>query len=220
MNKTNTKRPLIIIGSGGQGANIASIAVDSGIIVDSFIEEVLNKKEYLGLTVYNSFDHIKDSKKFNFAIALGENFQRQQLFNKLLKRFPEMNFPVLKHPSASISSFASLGAGSIIMPNVVVGSKASIGRFCILGNQSCLGHDSTMSDFSSLGPGSITGGSVMIGKRCVISMRATIKQGIKIQNDTILGSSSYLNKNLPKNIVAYGTPAKKIRAREREESYL
>ena len=220
MNKTNTKRPLIIIGSGGQGANIASIAVDSGIIVDSFIEEVLNKKEYLGLTVCNSFDHIKDSKKFNFAIALGENFQRQQLFNKLHKRFPEMNFPVLKHPSASISSFASLGAGSIIMPNVVVGSKASIGRFCILGNQSCLGHDSTMSDFSSLGPGSITGGSVMIGKRCVISMRATIKQGIKIQNDTILGSSSYLNKNLPKNIVAYGTPAKKIRAREKEESYL
>ena len=220
MNKTNTKRPLIIIGSGGQGANIASIAVDSGIIVDSFIEEVFSKKEYLGFRVYNSFDHIKDTKKFNFAIGLGENFQRQQLYNKLHKRFPEMNFPVLKHPSASISSFASLEIGSIIMPNTVVGSKASVGRFCILGNQSCLGHDSIMSDFSSLGPGSITGGSVHIGKRCVIAMRATIKQGIEIQDDTILGSSSYLNKNLPKNIVAYGVPAKKIRAREKEESYL
>ena len=217
---TNKERSLVIIGSGGQGANIASIAIDSGFIVDSFVDEIFHRKEYLGFRVYNSFDHIKDINRFNYAIGIGENFKRQKLFLKLQKRFPEMNFPIIKHPSSVVSSFASLNQGSILMPNTVVGSNASIGRFCILGNQSCLGHDSAMSDFSSLGPGSITGGSVLIGKRSSISMRASIKQGIKVQQDTILGSSSYLNKNLTKNIIAFGIPAKRIRERDKEEPYL
>jgi len=219
MNKTDKKRPLVIIGSGGQGANIASIAIDSGIIVDSFIDEVFHKKEYLGFRVYNSFSHIKDVKNFSFAIAIGDNFKRQQLFDKLSKRFPEMNFPIIKHPSAVVSSFASLKQGSILMPSTIVGSNTKIGRFCILGNQSCLGHDSNMSDFSSLGPGSITGGSVVIGKRSFIAMKSSIKQGIEVEDDSVLGSSSYLNKDLPKNSIAYGTPAKKIRGRKKEEPY-
>ena len=43
---------------------------------------------------------------------------------------------------------------------------------------------------------------------------------IKVEDDSVLGASSYLDKNLPKNIVAYGIPAIKIRGRTKEEPYL
>jgi sugar O-acyltransferase (sialic acid O-acetyltransferase NeuD family) len=220
MNKANKTRSLVIVGTGGQAANIANIAIDSKIIIDSFIDEIVYKNEYLGYKVYDSFDHIKDLSKFNFALAIGENFNRQHLFLKLAEKFPDMNFPFIKHPSSIVSSLASLGQGAILMPNTIVGANSKVGNFCILGNQSCLGHDSIMSNFSSLGPGSITGGSVVIGERSVISMKASIKQGIKVEDDSVLGASSYLDKNLPKNIVAYGIPAIKIRGRTTEEPYL
>tara|TARA_B110000008_G_C16912371_1_gene541251 strand:- start:506 stop:1171 length:666 start_codon:yes stop_codon:yes gene_type:complete len=217
MNISKEKKPLIIIGAGGQAANIANIALDSGIIVNSFIDEISSRKDYLGVKVYNSFDHIKDYKEYNFAIGVGENFQRQQLYIKLSKTYSSLNFPVIKHPSAVISSFSNLGEGSILMPNTIVGANARVGSFCILGNQACIGHDSEMSNFSSLGPGSITGGTVSIGERVAIGINASIKEGIKVEEGTVLGASSYLDKNLPKNIIAYGTPAIKIRDREKDE---
>jgi sugar O-acyltransferase (sialic acid O-acetyltransferase NeuD family) len=220
MNKENEIKPLIIIGAGGQAANIANIVIDSGIVIDSFVDEIYNKKEYLGYKIYNSFDVIKDLNKFNFAIAIGDNFKRQQLHLRISKKFPDINFPFIKHPSSVVSKSALLGKGVILMPNTIVGANSKIGDFCVLDNQSCLGHDSVMQNFSRLGPGSVTGGSVTIGVRSMIAMNSSIKQGIKVEDDCVLGASSYLDKNLPKNIVAYGTPAIKIRDRANEDSYL
>jgi len=77
-----------------------------------------------------------------------------------------------------------------------------------------------MSDFCSLAPAAVTGGNVKIGMRSAISIGAVIKHGITIGNDCVIGANSFLNKDLPHNIVAYGVPARKVRNRNIGDSYL
>ena len=80
-------------------------------------------------------------------------------------------------------------------------------------------HDNIFEDFSSTGPRVVTGGNVIIGKHSYVGMGAVIKEKIKIKEDTIIGSNSYVNKNCDKNLIFYGSPARKVKKRMFNENY-
>jgi acetyltransferase-like isoleucine patch superfamily enzyme len=61
----------------------------------------------------------------------------------------------------------------------------------------------------SLAPVAVTGGNVKIGFRSTISMGASVKHGVSIGDDSVLGANSYLNNDLENNQVAYDVSAKK-----------
>jgi len=157
---------------------------------------------------------------YNFAIAIGDNASRERIYTQLKKSYSNLKFPSLIHPAASICSFSSIGEGTIVMPKSVIGSNTKIGQFCLINTGSSIDHDCVMSDFSSLAPAAVTGGNVKIGIRSAISIGAVIKHGITIGNDCVIGANSFLNKDLPHNIVAYGVPAREVRNRNIGDSYL
>ena len=95
-----------------------------------------------------------------------------------------------------------------------------MGAFCILNNNSSLDHDSKMLDYSSLAPGVSIGGNVQIGLFTAVSLGAKVIHGIIIGEHTIIGAGSIVLKNIPKYVIAYGTPAKVIRDRIVGEKYL
>ena len=80
-------------------------------------------------------------------------------------------------------------------------------------------HDNIFKDFSSAGPRVVTGGNVIIGEHSYIGIGAIIKEKIEIQEDTIIGANSYVNKNCAKNLIFYGSPARKIKKRLFNENY-
>ena len=61
---------------------------------------------------------------------------------------------------------------------------------------------------------------MIVGKKSHIGIGTSVKQGIKICNDTIIGANSYVNKNCEKKSIYYGSPAKKIKIRTEFEIYL
>jgi len=77
-----------------------------------------------------------------------------------------------------------------------------------------------MEDFSSLAPGALTGGRVRIGARSAVSIGATVKHGVSIGSDSVIGASSYVHTDVPAGVVAYGSPARKVRERFQGETYL
>ena len=77
-----------------------------------------------------------------------------------------------------------------------------------------------MHDFSSLAPGRHTGGNVTIGSRSALLIGAKVKHGIVIGNDTVVGENSYVNDNIGDQKVSYGTPARIVKERGRQEEYL
>jgi acetyltransferase-like isoleucine patch superfamily enzyme len=106
------------------------------------------------------------------------------------------------------------------MPGSVIGPNSVVGKFCLLNTHSSIDHDCIMSDFSSLAPRATTGGNVKIGHRSAICIGATVKHGLSIGDDSVLGANSYLNFNLPSNKTSWGSPAKIIKERHPSDKYL
>ena len=220
MNVKNKNNKLIILGAGGNAVSVHNVACSAGYEVCYFIDKDKRKKNFLNVPILEQMEEIKNIEDYDYALSFGSNFLRERVFNDIISKYRSIKFPKLIHKTAVISLGASIAEGCIIMPNVVVGPKTKVGKFCILNTNSCLEHDNKMLDFSSIGPRVVTGGNVTIGNRSYIAIGAVVKNNTSIDNDSIIGSNSYLNKRVGGNSIYYGSPAKFIRTRSKEENYI
>ncbi len=217
---SSSLRPLIIIGAGGHAVSVANVAMSAGYDVRHFVDDGKVGVELLGVKVIGSLSELTEQSAFTFAIAVGDNAVRERIYHDISIRYPSLSFPPLVHASAVISVFTEIGEGTVVMPNCVVGPNSRVGKFCLINTRASIDHDCEMSDFSSLAPSVATGGGVRIGVRSAVSIGAAIKHGVTIGADSVVGACSYVNKDLPGNVVAYGVPARAVRARSAGDIYL
>lgn len=213
-------RPLVIFGAGGHAISVANVALSSGYNIKCFVDKNKIGLSLLGYRIIGDISDLDGIEEYSFAIAIGDNAAREMVHKDLTSNSTDLHFPALAHPSAVISFFTEIGDGTVVMPKAVIGPNSKVGKFCLINTQSSIDHDCVMLDYSSLAPAAVTGGKVTIGLRSAISIGATIKNGLKIGNDSVVGASSYLNKDLPNNMVAYGTPAKQVSTRKVGDPYL
>lgn len=153
-------------------------------------------------------------------VAIGDNWIRNKVVEKMRKIQPNFQFVSAIHPSASIGKNVEMGAGTVVMAGAVINPDSKIGRFCILNTRCSLDHDGKMGNFSSLAPGVITGGNVHIGAFSAVSLGANIIHGIKIGAHSVVGAGATVLEDIPDHAVAYGVPAKVTRERKKGEKYL
>ena len=217
---------IIVIGSSGHAK----------VVIDCIEKE--NKYEIIGLldrfkeVGSSSFGYkiigkeedlqnlIKIHKIEGGIIAIGDNFIRYTVYDKISQEIPQFNFISVIHPSAQIARNVLIGKGSVILANTTISSEATVGDFCIINNNSSLDHDSKMLDYSSLSAGVSIGGNVKIGLFTVVSLGAKVIHQITIGEHTIIGAGANVVKDIPKYVVAYGNPARVIRGRIAGEKYL
>ena len=153
-------------------------------------------------------------------IAVGDNWTRHLLVEKVRSLSPGFQFVSAVHPLAVTARGVTIGAGSVLMAGVVVNSDSKIGDFCILNTKASLDHDCVMHDFSSLAPQATTGGNVTIGAFSAVSMGAAIIQGLKLGEHSVLGAGALAVDDIPGHCIAYGIPARVIRKRKEGDKYL
>lgn len=153
-------------------------------------------------------------------IAIGDNWMRHLVVEKVKSLSPGFNFVSAIHPSAIIARGVTIGEGSVLMAGVVVNSDSKVGNFCILNTKVSLDHDCVTDDFSSLAPNATIGGNVSIGTFAAISLGANIIHGLRIGAHSVLGAGALAVDDIPDHSVAYGTPAKVIRKRLEGDKYL
>lgn len=213
-------RPLVIFGAGGHAVSVANIALSAGYKIKCFVDKDKENQTLLDYKIIGDVGTLENVEGFSFALAVGDNAAREAMYVDLINEFANLHFPPLVHSSAVVSFFTTIGIGTVIMPKAVIGPNSNVGNFCIINTQASIDHDCTMLNYSSLAPGAITGGGVQIGLRSVIAIGAKIKHRVRVGDDSIVGASSYLNKDLPNNQVAYGVPARQVRVRNSGDAYL
>ena len=208
---------LLIVGCGGHAKVITDIAKSLGISNLFYKDSNVEIRNFLGKEVFH--DEIQNYNEY-FFVAIGDNFLRERVTNSFKASNPNAKNATLIHPSSYISDNCIIGSGTVVMPLCVINSGSRIGNGVILNTKSSLDHDNTLMNYSSIAPGVVTGGNVIIGYRSSISIGAVIKNGIEVGSDTVVGGSSFVNKNIPNNCLAYGLPIKFIRKRKANEKYL
>ncbi len=220
---------LIVVGSSGHAKAVIN-AIEklnnyrgeyeiTGLIDDyrkpgekTFNYEVLGRIEDLPQLVENH-------STFNIVIAIGDNFGRQKVAEKIKALCPEVHFPAIIHPRNEIGRDISVGEGVYIGPLGVISSNVIIGNFCSLEGPCVLGHDSIMEDFSSLGNNVSIGGNCRIGFGSAVLNGATVIQKIIIGEHTLIGAGATVLENIPSYVLAVGIPAKVKKERKPGDKY-
>jgi len=212
---------LVILGTGGHATSLmetASACAQYENII--FVDPAKADQSFMGCHVIASLEQVKTGNDTAFIAALGDNSRRETAVQELLQALPGARFATLVHPSSSVSGFARLGSGSVILQNAVIAANASVGEHCIINSSATVEHDTILEDFSSIAPGAVTGGNCIIGKRAAVCIGAVLRHGVQIGEDAVLGAHSYAHSEIPARTIAYGSPAKIVRERKSGYPYL
>ncbi|WP_252502004.1 hypothetical protein [Sporosarcina sp. Marseille-Q4943] len=210
------KRTIIIIGAGSLGKMTASILVDNEIYEKSSIAFVDDQIEtgsiILGFPLLGKLSEIlidvEFSQNADFVIAIANNKTRK----KIDEKYPNLNYVNVIHNSAVISKYAKIGTGNIILPNVSVDPEAIIMNHVVLNKNSTIGHNVTMCNYTQACPGTNLGG--YIDECAFLGLGSIVLPNIRIGRNSIIGAGSVVNKEIPDNYVAMGTPCIPVKAIE------
>ena len=124
--------------------------------------------------------------------------------------------------SPSFSFASPAGSNALFVRRTAVDRVSSSGN-CIIGDNVTIRYDSIIARGIKIGDGTYICPKVMtnnlnteheqiggahIGKNVFIGTGCVIQHGIEIGDNTVLGSMSFINKNVPKDEVWFGNPAK------------
>ncbi len=186
--------------------------------VDAFIAGAASQLE--GLPVLGEDSPWDKRGVRHGVIAVGDNWIRSRIAEKILSRCPDFEFVSIIHPSAVIAPSAKIGAGCVVFAGSVLNPDCEIGRHCIVNTRASIDHDSTFGDFVSLAPGATLGGTAKVGDFTAIGLGASIIHGIQIGSHVVVGAGAVVTDNIPDLTVAFGVPCKVQRSRTQGEPYL
>ena len=190
-------------------------------IIDSVHEIKTERYGYKVLGRQGDLKSIVEEYKIDAGlITIGDNWSRFKVYNTIVEQMPSFEFVNAIHPSVVIGKNVELGVGVVMMAGVIVNPLAKIGNFTFFATGCQVEHDCIIEEYASVSAGSVMGGYVTIGKFSAITLGVTILDRLKIGKNSVIGSGSLVLKDIPDNVLAYGNPINKIRARLMGEKFL
>lgn len=184
-------------------SNIADAENDS-LIFDYKIKDI----------VYNEYSHEEYQYNKNSKLVIASiGKSRRKIFEFFKNNYPveENNFIDIIHPSALITSEVKYGIGFHLSPMSQISPFTKIGNFVVINRNVSIGHHNTIEDFVTINPGVNIAGCCWIKENTIIGMGTTILDKVTIGKNTIIGAGSVVTREIPDNVIAYGSPAKIIR---------
>jgi sugar O-acyltransferase (sialic acid O-acetyltransferase NeuD family) len=196
------------------------------IIIGAF-SEVIELCEFNDIKIVGIFDNILTGSFMGYKILGNDTFAFDKVdkFNdvpiivtsdmpevreKLIIYYREAGytFTCLIHKNAIISKYAKIGKGVVIQNGVNISSNAVIDDFVRINTNANIMHDSKIGKFTTVAPNAVILGRVEIEQCCYIGANSTILPSLKINQNTIVGAGSVVTKNVNKNKIVKGNPAR------------
>jgi len=193
-----------IYGASGHGKVILDILETRQIAVEGFLDDDDSLTEFEGYKVIRPAT--VQGMRADLIIAVGKNATRKKIAGN-----GTFNYITVIHPSAIISSGASIGNGTVIMAGSVIQRGSKIGKHTIINTGALIDHDCILGDYTHISPGATLCGNVTVGGGTWVGAGSTIIQGITIGSNVIIGAGSLILKDVPDNVLIVGNPQRIVR---------
>jgi sugar O-acyltransferase (sialic acid O-acetyltransferase NeuD family) len=201
---------LVILGAGGHGKVVADAAACQGcwsdiVFLDDRWPNVIKSGAW---SIIGSIaDHVSHiSNKDSVVVAIGSSSVRLALLEQLVQI--NVKIATVVHPSAVVSQYAQIGAGSVIFANAVVNIDAVLGLGCIVNTGAVIEHDVVFGDGVHVCPNASVAGGVTIGNGTWVGIGSCVRQGVSIGSDVVIGAGAAVVSNILDKLTVIGIPAK------------
>lgn len=176
-----------------------------------YVDEGLGSEDtgskFLRKPIYSSLEHAaSELDSFRVIVALGSPASRRAAFDKCQRLGLEL-FGLI-HPMAILAPGVEIGAGIIVMPYVVVEPDVSIGSNAVLNKLVTVGHDTVIGENSVIHSNTSIAGDCLISSGVLIGQCVSIRQGVSVGENSIVGAGASQLSNVPSNRVSIGVPGK------------
>ena len=174
------------------------------------------KQEIQGIPVidFEELNNKFEDIDFKVLIAIGYA-QMNNIRKKIYQECKEAGHHIATYVSKSAIMYSqNIEEGCIIMPNVYVGPNCKIGKCNIIASSCCLSHDNCLGDFNFISSSVTFGGHSSVENHCFIGLNCTIRDGITINDSTLIGSASNVLKSTNQNSVYVGNPAYELEGKK------
>ena len=184
-----------------------------GII--GFLDDNLSLKQKIicGIKVLGPLQLAERYPDACFVNGIGSPFnfwKKEEIIRK--SRIPLERFEAIIHPSANVSKTARIGYGTVIFQNVTINSNVKIGHHVVVLPNSVISHDGIIENYTCIAAGVAISGKVKIGSLCYLGANSSIRGGLSVQKNSLIGMGSVVLTDVPENSVFVGNPAKFLRA--------
>lgn len=201
---------LAIIGAGGHGRELASIArAQHGESIEiSFWDDNLEKGDHPFGEVRGRIDELSDASASHLLIGVGDPATRASMAN----RYEVSGLIPLTaiHPSAQVGERCAIGAGSVLGPGSVVTCDTVIGAHTHIHANVVISHDCELEDFVVVTPGVSIAGDVTIRELSWIGVGSTINRGLEIGRAALVGAGAVVINDVEAADVVAGVPARSL----------
>jgi len=119
----------------------------------------------------------------------------------------------LVDPGAFVSRSARIGVGTVIYPHCFVGLDARVGDFVFCLSGSAINHHCVLEDRVVVATGVSLAGSVHVEADCYLGQACTVRQYVRIGQNSLIGMGAVVIHDVPPNSVMIGNPARRLRDR-------
>jgi len=205
-------RRLAILGASGHGKVVADTAGCCGWQSIEFFDDAWPRLGHNGVwpVTGNTTRLVERLADFDgVVVAIGNNSIRHAKLLELQAAGAPM--ATLVHPSASVSRYASIGDGSVILAGAVVNADASVGLGAILNTCCSIDHDCVLGEAVHISPGARLAGGVKVGSHSWVGIGASVRQMIHVGVRVMVGAGSAVVSDVPDGMTVAGVPAKRMR---------
>jgi len=203
---------MYVYGTGGIAVVAAEVLNDCGININGFYDDDPDKRSFLGRSVKPGLglnEKLVLPTDDKSLICIGDNSCRAKLTRHLQ---PDSGMAI--HPSAMISTSATVGVGTMVFHGSKIQAGTQVGRGVIVNTGGSIDHECVIGDFAHIAPNVTLCGFVEIGEGANIGAASVVIPGVKIGKWATVGAGTIVIKDIPDYAVAVGSPARIIKTND------
>jgi sugar O-acyltransferase (sialic acid O-acetyltransferase NeuD family) len=196
---TESISSIVIAGAGGFGLELFDYLSDEaksgGPAIAGFIDDNPSSgvPSRVGCPYLGRIGDFRPRSGQVVVVAIGSVRGRKAAFSKLWEIGAET--PSYVASNSWVSSFATVGRGSVICPFSIINREAAVAEGCVVNVHCSVGHGATAGAFSVLSPYAALNGDAAIGSGCFLGTRSTIYPRISIGDDCVVDSHTGVRAN-------------------------
>lgn len=194
---------MYLFGAGGHAKVIKEILEAQGTVVEGIIDDNPALEQFMGMKVRHEMEDVEE-----VIVSIGYNDVRRKVVERIAGK---VEFGTAIHPSAIVSSSASVGEGSVVMQGAILQVETKVGKHCIVNTGASIDHECVLGDYVHVSPHATLCGDVQVGEGTWIGAGAVVIPGVRIGKWCVVGAGAVVLHDLPDGVVAVGNPCKIVK---------